>query len=274
MESAAQRLLISTSKKTSPLRLSPFLLPAVLAAPLCVERGFMQSECSSSRVCEHNHKVQMRVAASLRLNHEAALSHSVKIMRGLECLAASGRPSKKEKKTTKSPSKEDQRHLILNQFSACTAPVMALQSDLPTFISAPVTPWMSTVAANLPMPCAWRKQVSGSSSPELCCHHISLAVLQCWTWGPEGPKPKWAVDTCKHTHLIEKKAYSEEQTATCCPQTPLAGRKQAVVDQVSQSSHPLSWIWTRLKAEQRQIACFRSHFLSPAPGLRTQVLAS
>lgn len=176
---------------------------------------------------------------------------------------------KKKKKTTKSSSKEDQRHLILNQFSACTAPVMALQSDLPTFISAPVTPWMSTVAANLPAPCAWRKQVSGSSSPELCCHHISLAVLQCWSEGLKALNQSKLLQTCKHTHLTEKKAYSEERAATCCPQTPLAGRKQAVVEQVSQSSHPLSWIWTRLKAEQRQIACFRSHFLSPAPGLCT-----
>lgn len=65
MESVAQRLLISTSKKTSP---SSFCLrlPAVLAAPLCVEHSFMQSERSSSRVCEHNHKVQMRVAAWLK----------------------------------------------------------------------------------------------------------------------------------------------------------------------------------------------------------------
>lgn len=71
MESAAQRLLISTSKKTSPSSCYIRLL-AVLAAPLCVEHGFMQSERSSSRVCEHNHRVQMRVAAWLRPNHEAA----------------------------------------------------------------------------------------------------------------------------------------------------------------------------------------------------------
>lgn len=119
-----------------------------------------------------------------------------------------------------------------------------------------------------------RCQDTGPSSPELCCCHISLAVFQWWTWGPEGPEPKWAVDTCKHTHLTEKKTSGEERATTCRPQTLLAGRKQAVVDQVSQSSRPLSWIWTWLKAEQSEIACFRSHFLSPAPGLSTQVLAS
>lgn len=43
----------------------------------------------------------MRVVVWLRSNHEAAREHSVKIMRGLECLAALGRALKTREKDNK-----------------------------------------------------------------------------------------------------------------------------------------------------------------------------
>lgn len=66
---------------------------------------------------------------------------------------------------------------------------MALKSGHPTFISSPVTPWMSTVAANLPAPLAWRKQVSGHrpffSRAVLLSYFLgSISVLDVRAWRP------------------------------------------------------------------------------------------